>query len=103
MHGPERRAPARQREIDALALARRAALRPPCRFQLLVEQRFQELLGLVGGGADLRPLGGRQAGQRAQELGQRALPAEKADADLLELGGGAGDADGLPRLGEKGG
>src|SRR6185436_2762647 len=50
-------------------------------------------LGPVGLLAHLRPLRGRNAAERAQEGGEPARAAEHADADLLEVGRGAGPGD----------
>src|SRR5262249_3842586 len=89
---------ARQREIDTLAAALGGTLGIPRRLETTLEKGLELALGLVGGGADQRPLGGWQRAQRPQQLRQLTLAAEKANADLLQLGGGARGGGGPARL-----
>src|SRR6266478_3691600 len=71
-----RRAPARQGEVEPPPAALGLALRRRRGGEPSVQEPFELALGLVGGGADERTLLRRQAAERAQELGQRALAAE---------------------------
>ncbi len=98
MGGAERRAAAGERQVGPRRRARSHALGLLCVGETRVHERFQLALGLVGRGAHLRPLGRGQRAERAEELGESALPAEVLDADLLELGGRPGGGDRLARL-----
>ena len=82
-----RRPAARQREIEAPSPAFGLPLRRRRRGQPRVQEALELALGLVGGGADERALLGRQGTERSQELRQRALAAEHADAEGFELAG----------------
>src|SRR5262249_34973476 len=95
---PLRGPPPRQGEIEPPAAALGLALRRRRGRQPRVEQPLELALGLVGGGADERALLGRQGAERSQELCQRALPAEHADADGFELARRLRRGDGRPRL-----
>ena len=62
-----------------------------------VPRGFDRLLDGVQELADARALFGRELAELLRDLRQRALAAEHFDADLLELFGGGGGGDALPR------
>jgi hypothetical protein len=98
VHDAARRPAAGQREIGSLALALALALGGARGGEARVQLRLQLALGLVGGGADGRPLFGGQRAEALEDLRERTRAAEIADADRLELGGRGGSPDRGARL-----
>src|SRR5689334_8448046 len=102
VHDAARRTSSGQREIRALALALTATFVGAHAVDALREQPFELALGLVGGGADARPLLGRQRPERLEDLRQLAGASQVPDPDRLQLGGRRGGADRGARLGRHG-
>ncbi len=93
MDRPRQRAPAGQREVGPV---RREGLPALLGLQGLEAGRDRGLdrgLGPVRLLAHLRPVRGGNAAERPQQRGELARAAEHADADLLEVGRGAGPGD----------
>src|SRR5207245_10077310 len=86
VHAAGERPSSGQRQVDPVAGTLETALGLPRLPEPQLEQRLELTLDLVGDGAHPRALGGGQRAERAQEHGQACLPAEVADAKLLELG-----------------
>ena len=86
MDGALGRPPPGQREVEPALRPLPAALAAGGVGEPRLQQRLQHALGLVGGSTHHRPLVGRQGAERAEKLGERALAAEEADADGLQLG-----------------
>ncbi len=86
VQGSHRRAPAREREVHPLRFELVATLG---RFELgqaPAEEGLDLGLGLVGLAPLLGALGDGDRRERAEELGEDALPAQVLHADLLEVG-----------------
>src|SRR5882672_1677839 len=77
---------ARERDVDRLCLG---DVRQPCNFELCAsgrQRRLDRALGLVGGLAQRRSLGGRHLADACQQPGYLpALPAQVIECDRLEL------------------
>ena len=80
--------PARQRDVDGVALGEGAGGRLAQCGLVGVAGRLELLLEPVRRRADLAALLGRGLAQAAQDLGEGALAAQVGNAPVLELGGG---------------
>ena len=93
MEAPGDDAAARERQIGPIGGQPGPPLEAVQDHPPALELRLDLGLGQVGLAPHHRPVGGRQAGQGAEQLGEGALLAEVLDPDLLEVPAGGGPLD----------